>query len=341
MIKSTITMTAKQIVNAIARGTMVFDNPIQRGYVWDIKRQSLLIDSMQRQYPIPYVFAEQKDEKIKVKGKELSVYSFIDGKQRLTTVSRFLNDEFALSGLDLVEYDDGTTYDLNGKKFSELPEDIKDDISNYQFTIYYFSDTTEEEVAEMMSRLNNGKVLTGTENARIKCKNLEIIKDMASHKLLTENLSQTALRGYANEDIIMKLALLMSDQCELSTKNVKSAYETYAFTEETVKKIKDTLEFVWYTLESATDDKKIIKRICGQANLITVLYTAQRFMEDKTDYDNEDKISIFADKISQFYDGDNGATISEEYNEASGNATMRNDNVFTRNDELYNYVMAD
>ena len=340
MTKANVNWNAKQISTAITNGTIKFNNPIQRGYVWDIKRQSLLIDSMVRDYPIPATFAARTDEKIVVRGKEVSVYDCIDGKQRFTTVHRYLNDEFALSGLEVIEYEDGTSYDLNGKTFSEQDEEIQEAIKSYTFTMYYFSDTSEEEIAEMMSRLNNGKVLTGVENARIKSKNLSVIKSMASHKLLMDNLSETALRGYANEDIIMKVALLMNDQCELSTKNVKEAYETFEFGENTIKKINDTLEFVFYALESATDDKKIIKRITSKANLITVLYVARQFMdENKEEY--EDKISIYGDKLSAFFDGDNGATISDDYNDACTNGTMRASNVLTRNEELYDFVMAE
>lgn len=338
MTKANISWTAKQLSKAIENGTIKFNNPIQRGYVWDIKRQSLLIDSMFRGYPIPATFAIRSNEKITVKGKEVSVYDCIDGKQRFTTVARYLNNEFSLSGLDAIEYEDGTSYDPNGKTFDELDEDIQESISSYMFTMYYFSDATEEEISEMMSRLNNGKVLTGTENARIKAKQLDVIKGMASHKLLMDNLSATAIKGYANEDIIIKLALLLNDQSELSSKNVRQAYETFTFGENTVNEINSILDFTYLALESATDDKKIIKRITSKANLITVLYVAKQFM-DESDESEEDKLSIYGDKLSQFFDGTDGATVSTDYNEACTNGTMRASNVITRNDELYKFVM--
>ena len=45
MTKANISWNINQIVKGMANGTIRFDNAIQRGYVWDKKRASLLIDS--------------------------------------------------------------------------------------------------------------------------------------------------------------------------------------------------------------------------------------------------------------------------------------------------------
>ena len=339
MTRAALSWNVNQVVKGIANGTISSDNAIQRGFVWDKKRGSLLIDSVLRDMPIPAIYTIKTNETIKVKSKEVSVYDLIDGKQRTTTFARFLNNEFALEGLEPFITDDEEV-DINGLTFDELSEEMQDTIKSYGLTVYYFSDITDEEIADMMSRLNNGKPLTGTENARIKAKQLDTIKEIASHKLLMDNLSATAIKGYANEDIVIKLALLLNEQSELSTKNVRNAYETFSFGENTVSEITDILDFVADAIEAATDDKKVIKRITSKANLITVLYVAKQFMEiSKEEY--EDKVSIYGDKLSAFFDGDNGATISDDYNDACTNGTMRATNVITRNDELYKFVTED
>lgn len=339
MTRAALSWNVNQVVKGITNGTISSDNAIQRGFVWDKKRGSLLIDSVLRDMPIPAIYTIKTNETIKVKSKEVSVYDLIDGKQRTTTFARFLNNEFALEGLEPFITDDEEV-DINGLTFDELSEEMQDTIKSYGLTVYYFSDITDEEIADMMSRLNNGKPLTGTENARIKAKQLDTIKEIASHKLLMDNLSATAIKGYANEDIIIKLALLLNEQSELSTKNVRNAYETFNFGENTVSEITNILDFVADAIEAATDDKKVIKRITSKANLITVLYVAKQFMEiSKEEY--EDKVSIYGDKLSAFFDGDNGATISDDYNDACTNGTMRATNVITRNDELYKFIMED
>lgn len=336
MTKANINWNINQIVKGMTNGTIRFDNAIQRGYVWDKKRASLLIDSVLREYPVPPIFTIRTEEKITVKNKEVSVYDCIDGKQRSTTFKLFMENAFKLEGLEPIILADGSEIDINGKTFEELDEEMQDAIKSYTLTVYYFSDITDEEVAEMMSRLNNGKVLTGTENARIKAKQLDTIKELASHNLLTNYLTEKAIKGYANEDIIIKFALLLSDQTELSNKNVREAYETYNFGESTCSSIIDTMDFVLEAIEDSTDDKKLIKRMTSKANLITILYVAHEYLVNG----NSD-VSEFADRLAEFFNGTEGATISADYNDACTNGTMRSANVLTRNDEFYKYVIGE
>lgn len=336
MTKANLNWTIKRIVNGMTKGDVTFDNAIQRGFVWDKKRMSLLIDSVLRGYPIPPIFTIKTNEVIASGKKELPIYDCIDGKQRSTTFKMFLDNEFRLDGLNPFVLTDGEEVDLNGLTFEELPEEAQDIIKDYTLVVYYFDDCSDEEVAEMMSRLNNGKVLTGTENARIKAKQLDTIKELASHNLLTNYLTEKAIKGYVNEDIIIKFALLLSDQTELSNKNVREAYETYNFGESTCSSIIDTMDFVLEAIEESTDDKKLIKRMTSKANLITILYVAHEYLVNG----NSD-VSEFADRLAEFFNGTEGATISDDYNSACTNGTMRSANVLTRNDEFYKYVMGE
>src|SRR5215211_717978 len=66
---------------------------IQRGYVWDEARASRLIESLLLNIPIPVVyFAETEDAK----------WEIIDGHQRIKSIVRFVNNEFALSSLTVL-----------------------------------------------------------------------------------------------------------------------------------------------------------------------------------------------------------------------------------------------
>jgi len=71
---------------------------------WDIKKKSMLIESLLLNIPIPMIYmVERADGKIEV----------VDGQQRLDAVFDFLDNRFPLTGLELLK-------ELEGKKFMDL-----------------------------------------------------------------------------------------------------------------------------------------------------------------------------------------------------------------------------
>lgn len=79
---------------------------IQREYIWDDARASRLVESLILNIPIPVVYlAETADAK----------YEIIDGHQRIRSVVRYLQNEFRLRSLVVLD-------EYNGKRLFELPE---------------------------------------------------------------------------------------------------------------------------------------------------------------------------------------------------------------------------
>jgi hypothetical protein len=86
-------------------GTLILPE-FQREYVWDGAKASRLIESLLLNIPIPPLFlAETEDAK----------YEIVDGQQRVTSIARYLNNEFALSGLRI-------SREMKGLRFHKLPE---------------------------------------------------------------------------------------------------------------------------------------------------------------------------------------------------------------------------
>jgi len=78
---------------------------MQREYVWDNGRASRLVESLLLNIPIPILyFAENEDAQ----------YEIIDGHQRIRTVVRYLSNEFALSGLRILN-------EYKGMRCHQLP----------------------------------------------------------------------------------------------------------------------------------------------------------------------------------------------------------------------------
>lgn len=330
MVKANISWSAKQISKAVTMGSMTFDNAIQRGHVWDRKRQSKFIDSLIRNYPVPPVYTIKTDIDAPEGCKKGSkVFDCIDGKQRCEAIRAYLNNEFVLTGCE--PFND---VELNGKLFTDLDEEIRDAITDYTMTVYFFTDITDDEICDMMSRLNNGKPLTGVENARINAKQLGVISLLANHPLFKENMSEAQIKGYHNEDVVIKTALQMFEkEFELSTKNVKEAYETLAFTEEQVKKLTATFDKAYEAISTVKElaKKAVVRKALKKTNLVGIICLAY---EDLVDADK------LADFIEVFFDDDSTEMVEQrvKYNEACVNGTNHASNVMTRNCAMYDAI---
>lgn len=139
-------------ITAVSPKTIL--NPeFQRKYKWDKDgwgRASKFIESCLMRIPLPSCyFAEDEDRRQLV----------IDGVQRLTTITRFFNDEFALEGL--------TTFkELEGKKFSELG-DLQAELESTTIRcIVLRKENPKKLIREIFARLNQGAVELSAQEIR-------------------------------------------------------------------------------------------------------------------------------------------------------------------------------
>ena len=123
----------------------------QRRYVWSDSQASRLIESLIIQCPIPVVYLNQeKDERMSV----------IDGNQRLTSINRYLNNEFPLKGL--------TAYpELENNRFFELDGRFQRHILNRTLRcIVILKDTHPQVKFDVFERLNSGSVKLNPQELR-------------------------------------------------------------------------------------------------------------------------------------------------------------------------------
>ena len=76
----------------------------QRGNVWNSRQKSELIESILMGIPLPIMYFFQSTSVIK---------QVVDGKQRLTTVFDYIDNNFSLGDLNIMS-------ELRGKKFKDL-----------------------------------------------------------------------------------------------------------------------------------------------------------------------------------------------------------------------------
>lgn len=138
----TYDFTVDTVVERLETGT-IFIPEFQRKYVWKDAQASRLIESLIIQCPIPVIYLNQEsDERLAV----------IDGNQRLTSIGRYLNNEFALKGL--------TAYpELEGNRFHELDPRFQRHIRNRTLRcIVILKDTHPQVKFDVFERLNTGAV---------------------------------------------------------------------------------------------------------------------------------------------------------------------------------------
>ena len=133
-------------------------NPeFQRRHRWSIQQKSKLIESFIMNVPIPPIFLYEDS---------YSHYEVMDGLQRLTAIKEFYKDEFLLDGLE--EWPE-----LNGKKYSSLPIQIKKGIDRrYLSSIILLQETAKNELDAMQlkqlvfERINSGGVKLEPQESR-------------------------------------------------------------------------------------------------------------------------------------------------------------------------------
>lgn len=316
-------LTVRAYVERINDGDFVFDIEIQRGYVWkDIEQKSGLIQSLIMNDIIPpFIFN-------KIDGR----YEAMDSKQRSLTIVKYMNNEFALQGVMPIEVinDDGELEELNinGLKFKELPECCQNAIKEYNLSIWYLSDAEQEQVARNFFNLNNGTKINAAAISRLKAKSKNEIHELAEHKLFKESLSNVALEGHVNDDLVAKThAILNDDDVNMNATWVRKYMRDAEITSgdvELITKIYDRILVVHGLIE----DKKIAKRIYTRTHMISIVPIVKKSIDDERS--DLEMMEWFV----TFFAGKKSATISSVYNSAAGSGSGKKDNVRKRLEEV-------
>lgn len=137
------------ICTMLNSGKYLLRPDFQRRRRWERSKQSRLIESFIMNIPIPPIFLYEY---------EFSKYEVMDGLQRLTAIKEFYDDKFSLEGLEYWK-------ELNGKKYSELPQEIKSGIDRrYLSSLILLKETASsktkaDEMKQLVfERINSGGV---------------------------------------------------------------------------------------------------------------------------------------------------------------------------------------
>jgi len=161
----------------------------QRNLVWNVQKQSLLIESMLLRIPIPsFYFYEDEDEHKNV----------IDGLQRLSAIFRYVNGEFALSGLQYLEDK------CNGKKFKDLEQKYMARIEDTQLSVNILDSRAPELVRfDVFTRINTGGIPLNRQEIR------NVLASKATMELLS-NMSKSEEFSSATHGAVKDIRMILS-----------------------------------------------------------------------------------------------------------------------------------
>ncbi|KAJ3181593.1 hypothetical protein HDU85_003535 [Gaertneriomyces sp. JEL0708] len=149
-------LTYSAVAEYVGNGMIDLNADYQRDVVWASTKQGHLIDSIMKNFYVPpVIFSIRQAED----GADLRVA--IDGKQRLTSVTRFMAGEIPLI--------DSTTgkrvwYSAtNGRKRAVLTERQRQEFNNKQITCIEYRDLTIDQEIEIFRRVQLGVALTTAE----------------------------------------------------------------------------------------------------------------------------------------------------------------------------------
>lgn len=128
------------------RGAICLDPDFQRNYVWKTKQKSELIESVIMGIPLPLIYLAETMQGTLV---------IVDGRQRLTTFFDYMDNKFALKGLNILT-------ELNGYRFCDLEDDkemrrFSSAIEDFQLILQIIKYPTPDRVRfDIFDRVNRG-----------------------------------------------------------------------------------------------------------------------------------------------------------------------------------------
>jgi hypothetical protein len=191
------------LASLISGGAIDIAPSFQRRDRWTPEKQSRLIESFLTNIPVPPVYlAEDVDA--------LGRYAVIDGKQRLTSIAAFLNDQLILRGLTTLPM-------LNGLRYGQLPTEIRNPLGMKALrttTLLRQSDPYLKH--EVFLRLNTGgEILNAQEirNVAYRGPANELIYELAENRFLRTQLKVTppsspAYRQMVDAEFVLRFLAL-------------------------------------------------------------------------------------------------------------------------------------
>ena len=299
------TRTVTAYLRDIKKGVLVFNHNVQRkNNQWSKQQKSGLVYSMASGIlPIPPIHVLAEEDKLWV----------IDGKQRLTTIHEFVNNEFKLDKNTKSVEVNGEIVELAKKRYDDLPEELQAKIKETEILQVKYIDYTDEQIAEIFSALNNGTPLSADQKLRAALPGdvLKAIDAVLESPFFEKtNITMGQVRKGEDLSIVLQAAMLVS---EYDFKNF-SGKEMLVFADTcdlaVIEKLKDACD----KLDEIISEKvKLMKKIS-----LPMIIAGAAITSDIDSYGNG---------LKEFFDTYEN---NEEYKQYCMTSTSKKENVLGR-----------
>lgn len=202
-----IHISISNIIRKMTKEMIRFDYPGQReSFQWSLEMKGNLISDILQNNPLPdLVLAEEVNDGFP------TIWN-LDGKQRCTTIEEFKRDLFKISSKvrrreiaysacktdengKIVHDENGRivfewkTFDITNKKYSQLPDELKDKFNEYSFKAIQYINCTKPEIDYHIRRYNEGKQMTASQKGIISLGYdfASLTKSISTSKFFTEH----------------------------------------------------------------------------------------------------------------------------------------------------------
>lgn len=234
MIKNIAEYPVRVIMNEIENGLEDLIPEYQRLYVWNKERQSKFIRHVLYGFPTHKVFIDDRNDE----------WLVLEGQQRITTLYRFINNEF---NLDNSGKDDISKACWNGRYFKDLDKQFQKAIMSYTLSCEMITSADTWEIEGLFDGLNSGMPLgkiTEILLRDIKIKSvLNKMKEYPFINPIIKNMSENDIKKQEDDLLTLRILCIFSNGIiALDGDSLENCLAT--------KKLHDTLETTLNRIES-------------------------------------------------------------------------------------------
>lgn len=315
----TETRNVKWLVDNMRADLLRVDNSFQRQYVWQKKHQVRLVETILLGYSIPEIYLWGIDTN---PDSGDTVYSIVDGQQRIGAVVDFIDGKFDLSITHTVEKEAPYV----NKLFNELSPDEKKAIWDYPFSIRFIrSELDRQDIVTMFLRLNSTNLSLNPQelrNAEFDGKFLKLAEEISDfdfwdkYKIFT----QYQVRRMQDIQFISNILIFFRQGIEGDTTqtNINKVYDLYNEVYEEYEHDKTLFQTILIEMEKLFNADDNIKMLLSRQThlyifIVITYYLLQKYGEIKeehiknvskfvTAYENPTQSDLFSTKICEDID---------------------------------------